>query len=59
MGEVIELAFFGERDGNEAREALMREFARAANPGEIADTILAMLWRRGFKVVPLDTDDAA
>lgn len=45
--------------GNGAREALIDFCVFAGDPAEMADDMLAQLWLRGFKVVPVDPGDAA
>jgi hypothetical protein len=66
--EIIEFAKQGappEEPGNGAREALLRVFLDNSDiwimedetPDNLVDFMLAELWMRGFKVVPLEPDD--
>lgn len=65
MGDVIELADYRAPAGNGAREALIeilmeRGFDLAQKSDEEGcDIVLAELWMRGFKVIPLEPSDDA
>ena len=61
MAEIVDLDSrrLPPNPGNGAREALIEMFAstNVKDPESFADCLLAEMWLRGFKIVPLEPSD--